>query len=232
VHTWPDMGRQPCTFTFGVVETPKIHSAGAYQVGKEQGAKVSGLCRRQQFSILLVRELASERARALPFFKAVPPLPLPLSPFFPSIQPFGSSLLLRNFSVALDVARDILHSFWNSLNYRTTVPSPQSLLVDRVNCAASHSRTFSLTFTKQTLSTSRLNSLRYRQLLPSLKDIRQYAFLNYLQPGHCGLLFAGQGSLCWSCREERPVCGYRRRYCYPGDDRLRLRYFFLDWSTR
>jgi hypothetical protein len=26
---WPDMGRQPSTFTFGVVETPKIHSAGA-----------------------------------------------------------------------------------------------------------------------------------------------------------------------------------------------------------
>lgn len=54
---------------------------------------------------------ASEPARALPFFKAVPPLRLPLSPFFPSIQPFGSSFLLRSFSVALDVARDILHSF-------------------------------------------------------------------------------------------------------------------------
>jgi hypothetical protein len=76
-------------------------------------------------------ELASEKLA--PFLS----IPSSSASALSSLPP-SNLLALRSLrSIALDVARDILHSFWNSqvLSYYST--SFQSLLVDRVNCTTS-----------------------------------------------------------------------------------------------
>jgi hypothetical protein len=111
------------TFTFGLLETPNIHSADA----GDGGAKVSEWAPSAAAANCSSVELAlhgQATEKPCQFLKTPPPPPSAFDPFLPSpIQPFGSSFFTLR-SVALDVARDLRSFFWKSQIYRTTVPLP------------------------------------------------------------------------------------------------------------